>query len=157
MILRNNAASLQFAQQLKQMKRFDNAKSYELFIALPANIVTGTIEANCHYDYEFSSEQKKQQFVLDALQQGSLFCFRLTLSRTGRPDTDYIAAEMNYISAYAIHKAKQLEEELWSVAGVIDVIDISEEVAWRYGAAVDPVSHKVQQQQLVLQLQQPVT
>jgi len=158
MILRNNAASLQFAQQLKQMKRFDNARSYELFIALPADITAGNIEPDCRYDYEFSSEQKKQQFVLNALQQGSLFCFRLTLSRTGRPDTDYIAAEMNYISAYAIHKAKQLEEELWSVAGVLDVIDISEEIPWRYGAAVNPVSHKVQQQQqLILQLQQPVT
>lgn len=158
MILRNNAASLQFAQQLKQMKRFDNAKSYELFIALPADTESENTEPDCRYDYEFSSEQLKQQFVLDALQQGSLFCFRLTLSRTGRPDTDYIAAEMNYISTYAIHKAKQLEEELWSVAGVIDVIDISEEVPWRYGAAVNPVSHKIQQQQkLTLQLKQPVT
>lgn len=153
MILRNNAASLQFAQQLKQMKRFDNAKSYELFIALSDDAAGTNAAADCRYDYEFSSEQHKQQFVLDALQQGSLFCFRLTLSRTGRPDTDYIAAEMNYISAYAIHKAKQLEEELWSVAGVIDIIDISAEVPWRYGAAINPVSLNVQQQQkLALQL-----
>lgn len=153
LILRNNAASLHFAQQLKQMKRFDSAKSYELFIALPDDSATADTTPDCRYDYEFSTEQLKQQFVLNALQQGSLFCFRLALSRTGRPDTEYIAAEMNYISTYAIHKAKQLEEELWSVAGVIDIIDISQEIPWRYGAVVNPVTLKLQQQQrLALQV-----
>ncbi|MBZ9612110.1 PilZ domain-containing protein [Rheinheimera maricola] len=157
-ILRNNAASLHFAQQLKQMKRFDSARAYELFIALPATIETAPTELLCRYDYEFDTEQLKQQFVLDALQNGSLFCFKLMLSRTGRPDTDYIAAEMNYISTYAIHKAKALEEELWSVAGVIDIVDISTEVPWRYGAKVDPIKQKqIQLDQIALQLKQPVT
>jgi hypothetical protein len=71
-----------------------------------------------------------------------VFCYKILLSRTGRPDTDYIAAEMSYISTYAIHKAKTLEEELWSVAGVIDIIDISEEIPWRYGATLNPVVQK---------------
>ncbi|MGP9802163.1 PilZ domain-containing protein [Rheinheimera sp. NSM] len=155
LILQNNAASLNFAQQLKQMKRFDSPKQYELFLLV--NNEAGALHISCKYDYEFSSEQSKQQFVLDARQSGVLFCYRLLLSRTGRPDTDYIAPELSYISAYAIHKARQLEEELWSVAGVIDAIDISAEIYWRFGAAAEPA--KLQQQRLQLlstQLQQPV-
>lgn len=157
-LLRNNAASLHFAQQLKLMKRFDPARAYELFITLSAETETEPAALLCRYDYEFDTEQLKQQFVLDALQKGSLFCFKLMLSRTGRPDTDYISAEMSYISTYAIHKAKTLEEELWSVAGVIDIIDISDEIAWRYGAPINPIKQKqLQLEQIALQLKQPVT
>ncbi|NRQ44532.1 PilZ domain-containing protein [Rheinheimera sp. YQF-2] len=157
LILQNNAASLNFAQQLKQMKRFDSPKQYELFLLLSKEPGNEALQISCKYDYEFSSEQSKQQFVLDARQHGILFCYRLLLSRTGRPDTDYIAQELSYISAYAIHKARQLEEELWSVAGMIDAVDISAEIYWRYGAVTE--SEKQQQQRLQLlstQLQQPV-
>lgn len=158
LILQNNAISLHFAQQLKQMKRFDTPKPFELFIVINSNTATGQPELQCRYDYEFNSEQAKQQFVLNAVQNHILFCYKLLLSRTGRPDTEFIAAELNYISAYAIHKAKQLEEELWSVAGVIDAIDISAEVPWRYGAPTEQMQqHSVRQQALLAQLQQPVT
>mgnify|MGYP006139915335 FL=1 len=157
LILQNNAISLHFAHQLKQMKRFDNPKAFELFVVVSRNPETDEPELHCHYDYEFTSEQAKQQYVLSALQNNVLFCYRLLLSRTGRPDTDFIAPELSYISAYAIHKAKQLEEELWSVAGVIDAIDISTEIVWRFGAPSElSQQHYVRQQALLAQLQKPV-
>lgn len=52
---------------------------------------------------------------------------RLYISRTGRPDTDYLSNELKYVSQYAIHKAKDLENAIWSVAGVGDIIDITDE------------------------------
>ena len=52
---------------------------------------------------------------------------RVYISRTGRPDTDYLANELKYVSQYALHKAKDLEEALWSVAGVGDMVDITDE------------------------------
>ncbi|MFC3031926.1 PilZ domain-containing protein [Pseudoalteromonas fenneropenaei] len=67
-------------------------------------------------------------FAKKALKGELLFVYRLYVSKTGRPDIDYLANEMRYVSHYAIHKAKELEETLWAVAGVGDVIDISEEV-----------------------------
>ena len=60
-----------------------------------------------------------------------LFAFKIFLSRTGRPDTEHIAKELGYVSTYAIHKAKVLEEELWSVVGVGEVVDITDEVLLR--------------------------
>jgi hypothetical protein len=158
LILQNNAASLHFAQQLKQMKRFDNPKHCELLIVVNHNTATNQPEVNCRYDYEFTSEQAKQQFVLNALLNNIVFSYKLLLSRTGRPDTDYIAPELTYISAYALHKAKQLEEELWSVAGVIDAIDISTELPLRYGAPAEQIQlHTKRQQALLIKLQQPAT
>lgn len=131
-ILRNSAASLQFAQQLKQMKRYEPGSEFLLFVSLSHQPKTSD-DIVCKYHYEFANEQAIQHFVSDALQHGLLFCYRLTLMRTNRPDTTYFAKELNYISSYAIHKAKQLEEELWSVVAVIDVVDISAEIPLRYG------------------------
>lgn len=149
LLIQNNGARLHFAQQLKQMKRFDMPKSYELFIRCPRVSDVTLDNMICRYDYEFDSEQAKQAFVTEALQQDMLFCFRLYLSRTGRPDTDYIAKELSYISTYAIHKAKVLEEELWSVAGIGDAIDISHEVPLRYGVNIEPQQLQKWQQLLL--------
>ncbi|MBV2128874.1 PilZ domain-containing protein [Arsukibacterium indicum] len=132
LLLKNSTANLQFAQQLKTMKRFDPPKSYELYIKAPRNPAAPGAKLESYYDYEFDDAEKKQAFITSALHEATLFAFRLFLSRTGRPDTDYIAREISYISVYAIHRAKTLEEELWSVAGVGDAVDISKELAWRY-------------------------
>ncbi len=156
LILQNNAASLHFAQHLKQMKRLEAPKSYELYVVISHS--DSKPELTCRYDYEFHTEQHKQQFVLNALQHEVVFCYRLFLCRTGRPDVEFIAPELSYISTYAIHKAKQLEEDLWSVAGMIDTVDISAELAWRFGADTALLQqHSKRQQALLLKLQQPVT
>lgn len=56
---------------------------------------------------------------------------RLFLSRTGRPDVDFIAGELDYVAKYAIHKARQLEETLWSVAGICDLMDTTAATLYR--------------------------
>ena len=62
---------------------------------------------------------------------------------------------MSYISTYAIHKAKVLEEELWSVVGVGDVIDISDEVLLRYGVSTEQIGHQQQKRrQFIITLEQ---
>lgn len=148
LLLKNSTANLQFAQQLKAMKRFDPPKSYELYIKAPRAPAAAAGNLESYYDYEFDNEQQKQAFIKNALREANLFAFRLFLSRTGRPDTDYIAREISYISVYAIHRAKTLEEELWSVAGVGDAVDISKELAWRYGCLDHVDDDSLRQQQL---------
>jgi len=56
-----------------------------------------------------------------------VFIMRLYLSRTGRPDTDYLSNELKYVGQYAMHKAKDIEEALWAVSGVGDIVDITDE------------------------------
>lgn len=55
------------------------------------------------------------------------------MSRTGRPDQDILRTELGYVSVYAAHKAKEVEEELWNICGAGDIVDITDEVMRRYG------------------------
>ncbi|KZN52060.1 PilZ domain-containing protein [Pseudoalteromonas luteoviolacea] len=65
-------------------------------------------------------------FAKKALKNGMLFICHLYVSKTGRPDMDHLANELRYVSHYALHKAKGLEEALWSVNGVCDVVDVTD-------------------------------
>ena len=64
------------------------------------------------------------------------------ISRTGRPDTSFIAGELDYIAKFAIHKAKKLEEELWSVVGVGELTDTTEATLFRLGIPSGPASSR---------------
>jgi len=152
-LLKNNATNLTFAAQLKAMKRQDAPKSYEVFIRYRQGQQKQEQSFVTEFDFELKTMQARQYFVQDALANDLLFCFKIFLSRTGRPDTEHISKELGYVSVYAIHKAKVLEEELWSVVGVGDVVDISDEVLYRYGIPAEQIQA---QQQKRLQFIQSV-
>ena len=137
--LKNNATNLHFANQLKGMKRQDAPKTYEVFIRYRQGQKKMEQSFVTEFDFDLKTAQARQFFVQDALANDLLFCFKIFLSRTGRPDTEHISKELGYVSVYAIHKAKVLEEELWSVVGVGDVIDISDEILLRYGVAPEQI------------------
>lgn len=152
-LLKNNATNLHFANQLKQMKRQDAPKSFEVFIRYRQGQTKFEQSFVTEYDFDLKTPQARQFFVQDALANDLLFCFRIFLSRTGRPDTDHINKELSYVSVYAIHKAKVLEEELWSVVGVGDVIDISDEILLRYGVPAEEIQRQVEKRRLFIQRQ----
>jgi hypothetical protein len=75
------------------------------------------------------------------------------LARTGRPDFETMQSELNYVSVYAIHKAKSLEEQLWNISAMGDMIDVTDEVLRRFAFDENailmnqksPPTHKVKQ------------
>ncbi|MBU0912858.1 MAG: PilZ domain-containing protein [Gammaproteobacteria bacterium] len=148
-LLKNNATNLQFANQLKKMKRQEVPFSYEVFLRFTPdqNSIEQSFETK--FDFDFQQHSAKKDFVDDVVSTDLLFAFKIFLSRTGRPDTEHIAKELGYVSTYAIHKAKVLEEELWSVVGVGDVVDITDEVLLRYNIGNEQI---VAQQQKRLAL-----
>jgi hypothetical protein len=86
--------------------------------------VTEAIQSQCILGEDYSSFNEQ---ISKGIKSQIIFVMRLYISRTGRPDTDYLSSELSYVSQYALHKAKELEEALWSVTGVGDVVDITEE------------------------------
>lgn len=76
---------------------------------------------------ELDTPELRAFFIKRALKQGQFYCLQLKISRTNEPDIDYLNAELSYISSYAIHRGKQIEQDIWSVVGVIQVFDMTKE------------------------------
>lgn len=149
--LKNSAVNLHFANILKQMKRQDVPKTIDVFIRYRQGQTKLDQSFVTEFDFDLKTAQARQYLVQDATVNDLLFCFRIYLSRTGRPDTEHISKELSYVSVYAIHKAKVLEEELWSVVGVGDVIDITDEVLLRYNVPADVIATQLQKRRVFVQ------
>ncbi|RCU45222.1 PilZ domain-containing protein [Corallincola holothuriorum] len=117
---------------LKKLEREDPPITLELYIRLQTDSDGIPTFAQCRYADEFENEIKRRMFILDSLNQGEFFAWQVHLSRTGRPDIEFVNDELSYISQYAIHKAKKLEMELWDVVGVGELVDVTKEVLCRY-------------------------
>lgn len=132
-LLKGNALNSVFAPVLTKLKRTDRPESIDLYIRFRPREETEDRAFIAQYDDQFMTNEKLASFVSSTLQSDLFFAYRIFVSRTGRPDMDYIAKELAYVGNYAIHRAKELEERLWSIIGVGDVIDISDEVMTRLG------------------------
>jgi hypothetical protein len=101
---------------------------------------------------QFIKHEKRRQFISQAMQNGQFIALKVFIAKTGRPDIEKMQSELNYVGVYALHKAKQLEEKLWSVTGVGDLIDVTDEVMRRYEFTEEkiaenqkfPATHKIQ-------------
>lgn len=82
-------------------------------------------------------------FIDQCLPDAIFFAIRVDLSRTGRPDIQFVQAEMSYLSQYAAHRASELEEELWQVYGIAETHDITAEML----KFADVSSDNIKQQQ----------
>lgn len=117
---------------LREMQRFYSPRETVVFISRcydhNNNICYDTM-----IDEDFSSYDEKRNFCSKALERNHLYVLKLFITRTGKPDIDYIAKELNYISKYAIHKAKRFEDTIWSIIGICDIVDITAETLYVLG------------------------
>lgn len=136
-ILKDNAVSAIFTPDLNNLNRTDKPIYMDLYVRYKFNQIHENEAFISQFDRQFNSEEQKLNFIKSAISQDCLLVYRIYLSRTGRPDMDFIAKELNYVGHYAIHRAKELEEKLWSIIGIGEIIDITEEVLLRYNTSPD--------------------
>jgi hypothetical protein len=138
---------------LAKIKPNDRPEMRELFIAFdPSKEVIGDA-INSYFTEQFTKPEQRRQFIAQALQNGQFIAVKVFLARTGRPDFETMQSELNYVSVYAVHKAKLLEEQLWNVSAVGDIIDVTDEVLRRFEFAESeiflnqksPPTHKTKQ------------
>ncbi|WP_088332315.1 PilZ domain-containing protein [Lacimicrobium sp. SS2-24] len=120
-------------QAIRHLRTHHKPASYELLIAFnpAAEEIAEAIQVRV--SQQFKDDKQRRQFIQEALDSGQFFALRLFLTRTGRPDITLLNTELSYVSSYAVHRAKLLEEQLWSIAAVGDVLDVTTEVVYRYG------------------------
>ncbi|MDN4500878.1 PilZ domain-containing protein [Alteromonadaceae bacterium BrNp21-10] len=119
-------------QQLRSLKNNSPPTQAELLIAYNADIEESHLAIKVKFVDQFNNDKLRQDFIRKAMGGGVFIAIKIFLSRTGRPDIDVVRAEMQYVGQYAIHKAKSLEEQLWNVTGVGDLLDVTDEVLTRY-------------------------
>ncbi|WP_448568688.1 PilZ domain-containing protein [Thalassotalea ganghwensis] len=131
-LLNNLQATTLMHSTLKRMQSRDLPIVDIIYIAIDDSKEIIEQAVSTKLESEFESEQDKKQFIRDALKLGSFTCIQVKLSRVDKPDIEHLSPELNYISSYAIHRGKQLEQEIWSVAGVAQLLDITEEAMTRF-------------------------
>jgi hypothetical protein len=118
----------ELSEALRKRTRQDKPLKYTLFLRFDPDKKALSEAVKSQVLRDEDSLDSLFLFIKKALRKEILFVFQLYVSKTGRPDTDYLANELKYVSHYALHKAKDLEEALWDVTGVCDLVDISDEV-----------------------------
>ncbi|MER2493942.1 PilZ domain-containing protein [Catenovulum sediminis] len=151
-MLRNNYLSTFIINILRRLQRHSHPMHEDLLVRVKLSETNVVERFESILASEMRNDSARRIFIQKATQKNILFfALRIFISRTGRPDTDFIASELSYVSQYAIHKAKQLEEELWSVTGVGDIVDITEEVLTRYAFKQEIIDQQMQHRYAVLQ------
>jgi hypothetical protein len=119
-------------QHLKTLSVDDDPITELLYIGIDPNDDRVDKSIQVGLDSDFSSPESKRVFIKNLLKRGQFYCFKFMISRTNKPDMEYLNAELSYISLYAIHRAKKLEQDILSVVGIIQYFDITEEVLSSY-------------------------
>ncbi|WP_286235085.1 PilZ domain-containing protein [Thalassotalea sediminis] len=124
---------------LKKMQSDDPSISETLYISINPSSEIVEQAVNTKLESELQSDMIKKMFIKNALKRGEFYCIQLKLSRTDKPDMKYLNPELSYISTYAMHRGKQIEQEIFSVAGVVQLFDVTQEALARYKLQMEEI------------------
>ncbi len=119
-------------QQMKKLTSSDLASDKLIHIAIRSDISDVDKAVTIKVENDFKTSEMKNFFIKKSLKQGDFYSIQLKLSRSDEASMEYLNPELAYIGSYAIHRGKQLEQEIYSVAGLIQFIDVTQETLLRY-------------------------
>jgi hypothetical protein len=131
-ILNNLQVSNALYGGLQKMLNNDQSVTDILYIAINEDIKNVESAVTTKLASELDSLALKEMFIAWALKHGRFFCIQTKLSRTNEPDMEYLDPELSYISSYSIHKGKKIEQNILSVRGVVQLIDVTKETLFRH-------------------------
>jgi len=134
-ILGNLQISNLLDQYMKNLLASDAAVSELIYIAIDPSISDIEKSVTIKQASELKTAQMRNFFIKKSLKQGDFYSLQLKLSRTDEANMEHLNPELAYIGSYAIHRGKQLEQEIYSVAGVVQLMDVTQETLLRYTLA----------------------
>ena len=140
-LYRDRSKEYSFIQEaITQLRIEPNPLHRELYIAFDPSATDLNSAIKPRFAETFLDHEQRQMFISDAIQGGQFIAIHVYMSLTGRPDLELLQSEFNYVSVYALHRAKELEEQLWGIAAMGNLIDITDEVLSRYGYKPEQIS-----------------
>ncbi|MFT4941500.1 MAG: hypothetical protein ACI88A_004570 [Paraglaciecola sp.] len=136
-----------------KLKTSDQPILRELFVAYDPSMENISEAIKSCFTDQFATSEQRRQFISQAMIHGQFIGIKMFLARAGRPDIETLQTELNYVGIYAVHRAKVLEEKLWNVSGVGDLVDVTDEIMRRYDFPIEkikanhkpPATHKIKQ------------
>ena len=119
-------------QEMKKLLPSDTAISELLYIAIKSNVADIENAVTIIQASKFKTAQLKSAFIKSALKQGHFYSLTLKLSRSGEAQMSHLSPELSYIGSYAIHRGKQIEQDIYSISGVFQLIDTTQETLFRH-------------------------
>jgi len=133
-LFQDRTTSNAFVRKALKTLKFDaNAIEQEVFIAFNSGEIDPEKSTIAQWETEIATHRQKYRFIKNAILEAQFLAFRVTVNHVIRPDIALLEHEQQYLSQYAIHKAKELEEMMWNISGQLYITDISDEVRIRYG------------------------
>jgi len=119
-------------QQMKKLTASDIAIDELIYIAIKPDIADIEKSVTIKLASNFKTPEMKNFFIKKSLKQGDFYSIQLKLSRSDEAHMEHLNPELTYIGSYAIHRGKQLEQEIYSVAGLVQLIDVTQETLLRH-------------------------
>ncbi|MEW9798773.1 PilZ domain-containing protein [Alteromonas sp. CYL-A6] len=139
-MFRDRKLDTPFVQHGVKQVRVENMPiRQELYVAFDPSQNDKRLAVIPRFSNRFSSDDQRRAFIQEAISRGQFIAVHVMLTTTGKPDMDQLQSEINYVSVYAIHRAKELEQKLWSIAACAHLIDVTDEVMTRFGFAQEEI------------------
>lgn len=132
-LLKDGFFKREILEPIRQMKPQQDMDFIEVFIQLTRQS-RGQIHLKCVLASDVGDAKAKVAFISQSKMAGRFIALRIYRGATEKPDISYLRRELEYINVHANHRAKQLEEQLWRIIGVGELLDITQEVELRYPA-----------------------
>lgn len=123
---------------LQELKMTTKQKQVNVFIKR-------TIDENAHISYvpqpedSFEDIQSLMNFMKEGFKNGYFGVFAIFITGATKPDIKELSNELNYIKKCATHKFKTLENNIWNVMGIGDIIDITESILIKYEIPIETI------------------
>ena len=126
-LLRGDSLTTMLLPELQGLSRSDRPRRKLLLLKLYREQGEAVLRTEWHAADQLDTAAILS-FIDQCLPDAVFVAVAVDLSKTGRPDIQFVQAEMNYLSQYAAHRANELEEELWQVYGIADTQDVTDDL-----------------------------
>lgn len=125
---------------IKAVKLENMPLRQELFISFDASQKEPRMAIIPRYSGKFESNEQRRAFIREAMVRGQFIAIHVMLTTTGKPDMSMLQTEINYVTMYAMHRARELEKKMWSIAACSHLVDVTDEVLIRYGFTMEDIT-----------------